>query len=352
MKKNKFLILAITLGLTLILSACVPGPRVTGTPGISVSDDMVFVSYANLVYGLDTNSGAVEWVYPDEPSAQVVFYAPPLVTEDFVYVGDLANQFHKLDKETGTALWTYSGAEGFFIGKAAEKEGIVYAPSNDGKLYALDENGELIWAFETGHYLWAQPVIKDDTIYIGSMDHFIYAVSKDGEERWSVEMKGAIPSSPAISEDGSTLYVTSLGNELVALDASDGSVQWIFESQESIWGHAVLVDATLYLADSAGNIHAIDSTNGEERWQKKVSSSVIGGLTELDDGFVLATKEGLLKAFDFDGNSLWEATLVGETYQAPVTNGQILVAGTIEGDNLVYGFDIDGVQLWSTTPEN
>jgi len=352
MKKNKILVLAIILGLTLILSACAPGPRVTGTPGISVSDDMVFVSYANLVYSLDINSGDVEWTYPSEPSAQVVFYAPPLVTESFVYVGDLANQFHKLNKETGTALWTYSGAEGFFIGKAAEKDGIVYAPSNDGKLYALDENGELLWAFKTGHYIWAQPIIYDDTIYVGSMDHFVYAISKDGEERWSVEMKGAVPSSPEISEDGSSLFVTSLGNEMVALNTSDGSVQWTFESNESIWGDAILVNGALYLADSDGNIHAIDSANGEERWQKKVSSSVIGGLTELSDGFVLATKEGLLKAYDFNGESLWEATLVGETYQAPVTNGQILVAGTIEGENLVYGFDLNGVQLWSTTPEN
>lgn len=352
MKKNKLMILAITLGLTLILSACVPGPRVTGTPGISVADEMAFVSYGNLIYGLDINSGAVEWSYPADPSAQVVFYAPPLVTESFVYVGDLANQFHKLDKETGSAIWTYSGAGGYFIGKAAEEDGIVYAPSNDGKLYALDENGDLIWTFETGHYLWAQPTIKDETIYIGSMDHFIYAISMDGKERWSVELKGAIPYAPIVSEDGRTVFVNSLGKEMVALDTSDGTLQWSFESKESIWGQVVLLDGTLYLADSAGNIHALDSTNGEERWQEKVSGSVIGGLTALDNGFVLATKEGLIKAYDFDGNSLWEATLDGETYQAPVTNGQVLVAGTIEGENLVYGFDIDGVQLWSTTPEN
>ena len=304
------------------------------------------------MYSLDITSGTVEWTYPAERSAQVVFYAPPLITESYVYVGDLANQFHKLDKETGTALWTFSGADGFFIGKAAEQDGIVYAPSNDGKLYALDENGELIWTFQTGHYIWAQPVIKDDTIYVGSMDHFVYAISKDGEERWSVEMNGAIPSTPEISEDGGSLYVTSLGNEMVALDTSDGSVEWTFESSESIWGDVVLFDKILYLADSAGNIHAIDSTNGEEQWQKKVSSSVIGGLTKLDDGLVLATKEGLIKTYDFDGDSLWEATLVGETYQAPVTNGEILIVGTIEGENLLYGFDINGVQLWSTTPEN
>jgi len=352
MRKFKLSIIAVLLGLTLILSACVAGPRVTGTPGISISEEMAYVSYGNFVYSLDVASGSVEWSYPSEASASVVFYAQPLVTESFIYVGDLANQFHKLNKDTGAALWTFSEANGYFIGKAAEKDGVVYAPSNDGSLYVIDENGDLLWAFETEHYLWAQPLIHDETIYVGSMDHLIYALSLAGEERWSVEMKGAIVSAPVISEDGSTLYVSSLGSELVALDTSDGSSKWAFESEESIWGEMILADMTIYFADSDGNVHAVDAINGEEIWQKKVSSSVIGGLTQLEDGIVLATTEGLIKAFDFEGNSLWEATLEGEAYQAPVTNGQVLIAGTIEGENLVYGFDVDGVQLWSTTPEN
>lgn len=353
MKKNKIMILAILFGLTLILSACVPGPRVTGTPGISVAEEMAFVSYGNFLYRLDIESGSVEWHYPDEASTKVVFYAPPLVTESFVFVGDLANQFHKINKETGAEIWTFSGANGYFIGKAAEYDGMVYAPSNDGYLYALDEDGDLLWSFETGHYIWAQPLIQDGTIYVGSMDHFMYALSMQGEEIWSVEMKGAVVSSPALSEDGSTIYVSSLGNELAALDTSNGESRWSFEVNDSIWGHPILVDETLYLADSSGNVHAIDATNGEEQWQKKVSGSVIGGLTAFEDGFLLATEEGLIKAFDFSGNSLWEENLDGEAYQAPVTNGQIVVAGTIEGENLLYGFDIlDGNQLWSTTPEN
>jgi len=352
MKKNKISIITILLGLTLVLSACVAGPRVTGTPGLSISEETAYVAYGNFVYSLDVDSGSVAWSYPSEPSASVVFYAQPLVTDSFIYVGDLANQFHKLNKDTGTALWTFSDANGYFIGKAAENEGVVFAPSNDGSLYAIDENGDLLWAFETQHYLWAQPLIHDETIFMGSMDHSMYALSLAGEERWSVKLSGAIVNAPIISEDGSTLYVSSLGSELVALDTSDGTSIWTFESEESIWGEMVLVESTVFIADSDGNVYAVDASNGAELWKKKVSSAVIGGIAQLEDGIVLATDEGLIKAFDFEGNSLWEATLEGEAYQAPVTNGQILIAGTIEGENLVYGFDVDGVQLWSTTPEN
>ena len=41
MKKSHFLLIGIFLGMTILLSACMPGPRVTGSPGITTEDDMV-----------------------------------------------------------------------------------------------------------------------------------------------------------------------------------------------------------------------------------------------------------------------------------------------------------------------
>ena len=352
MKRSRNVIIVVLLSLTFILSACVPGPRVTGSPGISLSDEMAYVAFGNHVYGLNPDSGSVLWQYPEDRDNQVVFYAQPLVGEGFVYVGDLANNFHKIDSQTGDAEWTFTEANGFYIGQAAEENGIVYAPNNDGKLYALDENGDLVWSFETGHFIWAQPQISSDAIFIGSMDHFVYAISKNGDELWSVRMAGAVVGSQLLSEDGSILFVGSIGQEMVALDTSNGEILWRFETGESVWGRSILVDGSLYFSDSGGNIYALDGDNGDVQWQAEVFGSVIGGLKALEDGFVVATEEGLIKAFDFEGNPQWEATLEGEILQAPAVNDEILVAGTIDGENLVYGFNLSGVQLWSTTPEN
>lgn len=352
MKKTHFLLIALFLGLTLFLSACVQGPRVVGSPGITISDELVFISYGPFVYGLNISSGAVEWRYPEEANNQVVFFAPPLVTDDYVYVGDLANNFHKLNIADGTVEWTFSGARGYYIGQAAEKDGTVYAPSNDGSLYAIDDsNGNLLWTFETGHYLWGQPQISADAIFVGSMDHFVYGISRGGDEIWSVEMAGALVGAPVLSEDESTLYLGSVGNEVVALETSSGDQLWSFDTGESVWGSPILVEGTLYFADSGGNLYALNSANGESVWQKQFAGSVVGGLSTISEGFVLATEEGIVKAFDFDGSPKWEATLAGEIFQAPAVNDEFLVAGTINGDNLVYGFNLTGVQLWSTTPE-
>lgn len=350
MKKNHVLFIGIMVGLTLVMSACVPGPRVTGSPGVSLSEDIVYVAYGNFIYALTAETGALVWHYPEERSNQVSFYAQPLVSDQYIYVGDVANTFHKIDK-SGTPIWTFTEASDYFMGQAAEEDGVVYAPSNDGNLYAIDSDGNLKWAFETGHFLWAQPQIGNNAIFLGAMDHFVYAISKDGDELWSTEMAGAVVGSPLLSDDGAKLFVGSVGNEMVALNTGTGSEVWTFSTDKGIWGRALLVNGTLYVGDSGGTVYALDPDNGEQLWRRSYTGAIVGGLSELPDGFTFVTEEGSIKALNYDGTPKWEATLTGNVFQSPAVNEQYLVVGIIEGDNLVYAYDLTGVQLWSTTPE-
>ena len=352
MKKHRIMLIGILVGLTLILSACMPGPRVTGSPGISLSEDIVFVAFGNFVYALTAETGALAWHYPAEGNARVSFFAQPLVTDQYVYVGDVANTFHKIDKQTGAPIWTFTEASDYFMGKAAVEGETVYAPSNDGNLYAINADGSLKWAFETGHFLWAQPQIGLNAIYLGSMDHYVYAISKDGDELWSTEMAGAVVSSPILSEDGAELFVGSVGKEMVALNTANGSVIWAFSADSSVWGRALLVNGTLYFGDSAGNLYALNQDDGEQLWRRSFTGSIVGGLSPLPDGFTFVTEEGSIRAVNFDGTPKWESSLTGNAFQSPAVNDQYLVVGIIEGDNLVYAYDLTGVQLWSTTPEN
>lgn len=355
MKKSHFLVIVLLLGLSLVLSSCTTGPRVTGTPGVSISADTVVAAYGPYVFGLDAGSGSVLWHFPEKKDNKIVFYAQPLITDTSVYIGDLANNFYKLDITDGDVDWTFSEAKGYYMGQAAEADGIIYAPSNDGNLYAINPEGNLIWAFETGHYIWAQPYITDDVIFVASMDHFVYAITKDGEEIWSTEMTGAVVGAPVLSEDESVMYVGSVGKEIAALDTSTGEKLWTFtanDSLESIWGNPLLIEEVLYFVDSSGQLFALDTKEITPIWQTNISGTVVSGLTLLEEGFAVATQEGTIKAFHLDGSPNWESTLEGEIYQAPAVDGDTLVAGVIQGDNLVYGYNLSGAQLWSTTPED
>ncbi len=227
----------------------------------------------------------------------------------------------------------------------------MYVPSNDGNLYAVSDTGSLLWIFETGHFLWSQPQVNGGVIYLGSMDNFVYAISTDGNEIWSTEMTGAVVGSPVLSDDGSRLYTGSIGGEMVALNTSDGAVIWRFDAGDSIWGRSVLADGKLFFADSGGDLHALDPDSGNPVWSQVVQGSIIGGITALPDGITLATEEGLVKTLAFDGSPLWEAGLSGNVFQAPAVSDQYVIVGAIDGDNLVYAYNLAGTQIWSGTPE-
>jgi outer membrane protein assembly factor BamB len=352
MKKSHVMLIGVLVGMTFILSACVPGPRVAGSPGITLSGDQVFVAYGNFVFGMNAASGNVEWHFPADSNNQVLFFAQPYVNDDYVYVGDVAKNFYKIDRNTGTSVWTFSQARGYFIGLANEENGTVYAPSNDGNLYAIDDLGNLKWVFETGHFLWSQPQIGADAVYLSSMDRFVYAISKDGEELWSTEMAGAVVAAPSLSEDGSKLYVGSIGNDFVALDTSNGEIVWSFTAEDSIWGQGVLADGTLYFADSSGILYMLDPAKGNEINRLQIGGSIIGGIIELPDGIALVTEQGTIKVLEFDGETRWEGGISGNVFQTPVANDQFLMVAAIDGDNMVYAYDVlTGVQKWSITPE-
>jgi outer membrane protein assembly factor BamB len=352
MKKSHVMIIGVLVGLTFILSACVPGPRVTGSPGISLSGDQVFVAYGSFVFGMNAATNNVDWHFPADSSNQVLFFAQPYVNDDFVYVGDVAKNFYKIDRDTGMSVWTFSGAKGYYIGQANEENGTVYAPANDGNLYAIDAEGNLQWKFETGHFLWSQPQIGENAIYLGSMDRSVYALSKDGDELWSTELAGAVVGAPTLSEDETMLFVASIGNDMVALDTSDGSVLWTFIAEDSVWGKSLLAEGTLYFADSSGYLYMLDPADGTQKQRLQLTSPIIGGLTALPDGIALVTEGGLIKVLEFDGSTRWEAGVSGNVFQMPVASDQYLMVAAVDGDSLVYAYNVTtGTQLWSTTPE-
>lgn len=352
MKNRKLLISGVFIVMVLILSACAMGPRAIGTPGLTADDEIVYVSYQQFVYAVDARTGMEIWRYPASGSAQVVFYAPSLVTEDAVYVGDLANKFHKINKENGLNLWTFSGAKGWFIGQAFESEGLVFAQSSDRYVYALDAtDGAELWSYETGHQNWAQPVSDGTKVYIASLDHFVYAVNRQGEMVWSTELNGASIGSPVYDEANQQIFVATIGNALYALDSKTGRINWQFDqAKSSLWATPVLVEEVVYVSDEAGTVYAFDAANGKPVWSKDVATKAMGGLLAVEKGFILATEDGSIMAIDFDGNPLWTRTVDGEIYTTPVKTTENLVIATIKGDNLLYGFDLNGNQVWAFAP--
>jgi outer membrane protein assembly factor BamB len=361
MKSRLLVITLIILISSLFLSSCRGAIGATSWPGLSLDQDTdtLYVSYSTGVFAIRIQDGNLLKRYPLEPDNKRLFFAPPAVVGDLVVVGDYAGTTSGLDYRLESQgsdvleLWSFSDGNGRLIGSELGLDEMILVPSGNHNLYALDLQGNQQWVFEESEEaLWAQPVSDGEFVYQASMDHNLYALNvSNGSKVWSMDVGGAVVYSPLLDEEG-VLYVVTLADELIAVQASNHRELWRAETSEEVWGTPVLKDGKLFLGDLSGTIYAFDASTGGLEWKLDAGGAVAGSGGITPEGLVFATEEGDVLMVSFDGVKQWTRNVEGKIYGAPaVGNSRIIVAVT-GGDDLLVAFDFNGNQEWIFTPSD
>lgn len=357
MKKKIILTLVLLTIAALVLSGCAAGVRAESTPGLTVSDDHVYIAYLSRVFQIDRTTGVLVSSYPEKPKPSLVMYAPPAVSDGAVYFGDLANQFHKVgDGNLNQITWTFYGAKGWYQAKAALDNDLVIVPCTDRNIYALNSsNGELVWDFKGDFAFIAEPLIIGDKVIVSSQDHHILVLNRNtGEELYRVETKGAVVSAPLYDDTTGSVYIGSFGKDLTSFDLETGEINWVFgENRElsTIWGTPILLGEELIFVDRAGTIVALNPENGEELWTVEAGGSVVAGLAKVDDlGFLVAREDGNLQFYGMDHTAKWTAMISGKLYSTPIIDGEQIFVAATKADSILYTFNLTGQPGWSYTP--
>ncbi len=349
MKYKKLTLILLVLLSAVLLSSCTGQLTGTSWPGISTTNDTIYVSYLTQVYAIRANDGSVIWRYPAK-AARETFFAAPVVADGNLIAGSYQNALYSLDPNTGSMKWTFSQATGKYIASPLVVDGKIFAPNGDGHLYALDINGSLLWKFATKQALWSQPVSDAVNIYQASMDHRVYAIGiNTGTMVWSVDLGGAVLYSPILTPDG-FLYVSTLARNLVAINTVDGKIAWQRSFDTDLWTQPALADGKLFFGDIAGKVYAVSAQDGADVWSQAVNEPVIGLPTEISNGIVFATENGSLIAMSFTGERLWSRTFDGALYTGPTPVGDNLAVGITKGKEFLKLINDSGQDVWSFVP--
>lgn len=193
----------------------------------------------------------------------------------------------------------------------------------DGEIFTLDTKSKLsAFNIKNGKRLWSQDIgnkEEDDHVISGGIAYgagVIYATNgfnevlavhpANGEIFWRTKLPAPSRAAPSIL-DG-RLFVTTLDNHLLALNARDGSILWEhigFSETASLVGaaspaadHDIVVPAF-----SSGEITALRVENGSVAWSDNLSNlKKFGGLAGLSDIRALPIiDKGLVFAISFSG---------------------------------------------------
>ncbi|MEO1488735.1 MAG: PQQ-binding-like beta-propeller repeat protein [Pseudomonadota bacterium] len=239
--------------------------------------------------------------------------AAPVVGRDKLFIEDTEGVIHAFDKNTGDEIWRAEEDEmsddmrpSAFGGGVSYDNGIVYATNGAGDVKAKNaDTGDLIWRTHPAGPLRGSPTIAFGQVYVMTQD-----------------------------------------NQVIALDASDGSLLWDESGstmQSGVFGVAAPAagQGTIVAGYSSGELSAYRYENGRTLWSDALArtniSTQVSSLSDIDadpiidSGRVYALGQGgRMAAYELvTGQRIWELNLAG--ISTPAIAGEWIFTLTDDG---------------------
>ncbi|MBD3285638.1 PQQ-binding-like beta-propeller repeat protein [candidate division WOR-3 bacterium] len=251
----------------------------------------------------------------------------------------------------GSKEWRYKGASKNI---ALGADGTIY--SSGYTIHAIDKDGKQIWISED---TVGSPVIGSDGTIYAKRGVSVYALDpSDGSRIWEFETNGQINGQPALSSDGTIYFCSSfIGGEerfLYAINP-DGTLKWRVEppglSSGLFHSPSVGADGTIYIGERCLWAYNPDSTL---KWvtcelpygNSYVSVGTVPAIGSDGTIYVLNPRYNELYAVNPDGSVKWSlgSLDVGDRIAPVIGSDGTLYTGGM-GEKL-YAINSDGTIKW------
>jgi outer membrane protein assembly factor BamB len=169
----------------------------------------------------------------------------------------------------------------------------------DGEVHKLSLDGERIWQIDLGEPLRPAPVAgPGGRIYVVTEQGRAIALDRQGQQQWSTDLHATIVAPALVDDELGRLYVPDRDGTLTALELSDGSIAWRYESgKDMVATPARGPDGTIYVGNDDERLLAL-TPDGGLRWEAEVSGLVRAQPTLAPDGrLFISTVGGRVYAF-------------------------------------------------------
>lgn len=242
--------------------------------------------------------------------------ASPVVGDGKLFVADTDGVIHAFDAASGSRLWSRRAEldgnlrASAFGGGASYVDGRVFATNGAGEVLALDANtGEVIWKVQPAGPLRGSPTIAFNSVYVMTQDNQIFALdaddgSLDWQESGSSAQAGVFGVAAPAAGQGTVIAGYSSG-ELAAYRYENGRVLWADALSRTsistqvgtladIDADPIILDGRVYALGQGGRMAAYELTTGQRIWELNlagISTPAIAGdwiFTLTDDARLLA----------------------------------------------------------------
>jgi|Deesub1362B_J571_1020462.scaffolds.fasta_scaffold00065_9 outer membrane protein assembly factor BamB len=278
------------------------------------NNSIYVLSYDGTLYRFDFDGNEL-WNLSIGNTLSSSYMSSPSAWNGTIYfIANVSNTYKLVAvDENGNEIWNRS-VEGVIKASPALSNGIVYIPTTS-KLYAFNAStGEELWNI-TFSGTYSTPSVYGERLYVGSTSGIHWFNSSTGEEIWNYSV-GFVGSSPATS-NGVVYFATNVQNGTIyALNATDGSLLWKYETNNFIMSSPFIYNGKLYIGADDGNLYIVGLWKGtvDLKPLKLTIELKDGSFTQIDGNSALAA---LIKASE---KGKFSVTVANSTWGLYVEN--------------------------------
>ncbi len=143
---------------------------------------------------------------------------------------------------------------------------------------------------------------------------------------WNVDVGGEIQSK--LVRDGDLLYVSSMGNDLIAINVADGEEKFRVKTKGPIFQSAHIDNGTLYVGSADHFLYAVDAKTGEEKWTKELGGAILAGPNVAQGIVCIGTTDTKIYGVDTaSGSIIWTVQGKNMFQSRTATDGQRFFVG-------------------------
>jgi len=320
------------------------GGDIRSSPTV-VGGEVYVGSDSGYVYSVSSSDGSESWGFETDDGV----VSSPAVEDGTVYFGSKDGSLYALDASDGTEVWSHE--TGYrIISSPALSDGRVYVGNQGSELYALDtSDGSELWRYEVENPVYT-PVVSDGKVYFRSGSHLrnreggvgTHTVTEsEGEKVWDTEVGSRPFGTVTVSADGGTVY-TGGEEGLYALDASDGSVEWRFDTDGRVNNTPTVSEGSVYFTSMDGGLYAVSSSDGDIDWRFSVGTPApyvkYSSPTVADGVVYIGSYSGTVYGLDPSAGETTEFEAGGAVMSSPTVVDGVLYVGSDDGR--LYALDV------------
>jgi eukaryotic-like serine/threonine-protein kinase len=285
-----------------------------------------------------------------------------------IVVGSCNGLIHGVDKVTGKARWEYNArsdggrpefhSSSLMVGDLLMLSSDDRRPEGIGYVYAIEASTGLVrWKTHVGRGSMTDIVQFNSRLYIVTLDDELIALdAANGKQAWS--FRGAPPldndpfyviATPAVNAN--QVYFGGTDGVVSALSADSGVLLWKSEIGSRIMTSLVLVSNTLCLGTRDGRLLQVDLSNGKLKGEIRLDQMPIGPLIITGNSILVFSLEGqslVLNALDTSLTGVrWHRRAErGWSSSRPYLCRESVLAGSEDGELAALAIE-DGNTIWS-----